>query len=128
MAREEAIKWFEGEKEAAERQVVAFESCFKCFKSAHRKIVAYNEMAISALREQPRWISVEERLPEYNADVLVYRPNMAMKFLVDSYDGYYGEDDGEWYEGWNAYGKDIHGNSVITHWMPLPKPPTEEEV
>ena len=52
MTREEAIKWFEGEKEAAERQVVAFESCFKCFKSAHRKIVAYNDMAIAALREQ----------------------------------------------------------------------------
>lgn len=52
MTREEAIKWFEREKEAAERQVVAFESCFKCFKSAHRKIVAYNDMAISALREQ----------------------------------------------------------------------------
>lgn len=52
MTREEAIKWFEGEKEAAQRQVVAFESCFKCFKSAHRKIVAYNDMAISALREQ----------------------------------------------------------------------------
>ena len=29
-----------------------------------------------------RWISVKDKLPPYNRDVLVYRPNMAMKILV----------------------------------------------
>ena len=72
------------------------------------------------------WISVKDKLPPYNHDVLVYRPNMAMKIVVDSYDGYYGEDDGEWYEGWAKYGKDIHNNPLITHWMPLPHPPKGE--
>ena len=72
------------------------------------------------------WISVEDKLPPYNHDVLVYRPDMAMKIVVDSYDGYYGEDDGEWYEGWAKYGKDIHNNPLITHWMPLPQPPKGE--
>ena len=72
------------------------------------------------------WISVKDKLPPYNHDVLVYRPNMAMKIVVDSYDGYYGEDDGEWYEGWAKYGKDIHNNPLITHWMPLPQPPKGE--
>lgn len=66
------------------------------------------------------WISVDDRLPPYNHDVLVYRPNMAMKIMVDSYNGYYGEDDNEWYEGWAKYGNDIHGKPIITHWMPLP--------
>ena len=72
------------------------------------------------------WISVDDKLPPYNRDVLVYRPNMAMKFLVDNYEGYYGEDDDEWYEGWAKYGTDIHGNHVITHWAYLPKPPKGE--
>lgn len=74
----------------------------------------------------PQWISVEDKLPPYNRDVLVYRPNMAMKFVVDTYAGYYGDDDDEWYEGWARYGKDIHGNSVITHWAYLPQPPKGE--
>ena len=72
------------------------------------------------------WISVKDKLPPYNHDVLVYRPGMAMKILVDSYDGYYGEDDDEWYEGWARYGKDIHNNPLITHWMPLPQQPKGE--
>ena len=74
----------------------------------------------------PQWISVDDKLPPYNLDVLVYRPNMAMKFLVDNYYGYYGEDDGEWYEGWSKYGKDIHGKPIITHWTYLPHPPKGE--
>ena len=72
------------------------------------------------------WISVDEKLPPYNRDVLVYRPNMAMKIFVDSYDGYYGDDDDEWYEGWALYGKDIHGKPIITHWAYLPQPPKGE--
>ena len=72
------------------------------------------------------WISVEDKLPPHNHDVLVYRPDMAMKILVDNYYGYYGEDDAEWHEGWAKYGKDIHNNPLITHWMPLPQPPKGE--
>lgn len=72
------------------------------------------------------WIPVNDRLPPYNHDVLVYRPNMAMKIMVDSYNGYYGEDDNEWYEGWAKYGKDIHNNPIITHWAYLPQPPKGE--
>ena len=72
------------------------------------------------------WISVKDKLPPHNHDVLVYRPDMAMKILVDNYYGYYGEDDAEWHEGWAKYGKDIHNNLLITHWMPLPQPPKGE--
>ena len=72
------------------------------------------------------WVSVDDKYPPYNRDVLVYRPNMAMKILVDNYAGYYGEDDDEWYEGWAKYGNDIHGNQVITHWAYLPQPPKGE--
>ena len=72
------------------------------------------------------WIPVKDKLPPYNLDVLVYRPNMAMKILVDNYAGYYGEDDDEWYEGWAKHGTDIHGKPVITHWQYLPQPPKGE--
>ena len=72
------------------------------------------------------WISVKDKLPPYNRNVLVYRPNMAMKILVDTYEGYYGDDDDEWYEGWALYGGDTHGNPVITHWAYLPQPPKGE--
>ena len=72
------------------------------------------------------WIPVNDKLPPYNRDVLVYRPNMAMKILVDNYEGYYGEDDVEWHEGWAKYGNDIHGKPIITHWAYLPQPPKGE--
>ena len=72
------------------------------------------------------WISVKDKLPPYNHNVLVYRPNMAMKIVVDNYAGYYGEDDDEWHEGWALYGRDTHGNHVITHWAYLPQPPKGE--
>ena len=72
------------------------------------------------------WISVKDKLPPYNRNVLVYRPNMAMKILVDTYDGYYGDDDDEWYEGWALYGEDAYGNPVITHWAYFPQPPKGE--
>ena len=72
------------------------------------------------------WVSVKDKLPPYNHNVLVYRPNMAMKILVDNYGAYYGEDDDEWHEGWKKYRKDIHGKPIITHWAYLPQPPKGE--
>ena len=72
------------------------------------------------------WVSVKDKLPPYNLDVLVYRPNMAMKIFVDNYAGYYGEDDDEWHEGWAKHGKAIQGKSIITHWAYLPQPPKGE--
>ena len=68
------------------------------------------------------WISVKDRLPRYNTPVLVYRPGMASKILVDEYQGYYSETYDEWYEEWALYGRH-NGKDVITHWMPLPESP-----
>ena len=90
----------------------------------HREFIA--DLMIANGVTVQEWISVKDKLPPYNRDVLVYRPNMAMKFLVDNYEGYYGEDDDEWHEGWVRYGKDVHGNQVITHWSYLPQPPKGE--
>ena len=75
-------------------------------------------MAIAALREQPRWISVEERLPEKYTIVLCYKDGQRRL-------GYY--------LGAN-YGKGVaafrHPKDQwafgVTHWMPLPEPPEVE--
>lgn len=63
------------------------------------------------------WISVKDRLPEDDAMYLVYgRNGYGIAFAV-----YYG--DGEW-----LICDDLTNiTRFVTHWMPLPKPPKEEE-
>ena len=69
------------------------------------------DMAISALREQPRWISVDERLPEDGVDVLTRR---AVGMSVEAHCGW----------GWTEDG--YHTKWRVTHWMPLPEAPEVE--
>ena len=73
------------------------------------------EMFIDPLpiADEPQWIPVTERLPENTADVLVFRPKMKIEIGISCRIN----------DEWLRYGKDLHGNDVITHWMPLPEPP-----
>lgn len=62
----------------------------------------------------PRWISVEEKLPEERAVVLVVRE-----------ENLYGR---EVTIGWTRCGKwELPIGAKITHWMPLPEPPEVNE-
>jgi len=62
----------------------------------------------------PRWISVEERLPEERAVVLVVRDEKLYGRTVTI--------------GWHRCGKwELPIGAKITHWMPLPEPPKEEQ-
>lgn len=65
---------------------------------------------------KPRWIPVEERLPEEYVDVLCYC----------SRNGQYGC--GEWSKEDNGtiYWTGLYG-MIPTHWMPLPEPPKEDK-
>ena len=54
-----------------------------------------------------RWIPVTERLPDVGIEVLIYS-----------------EDDGVCVD---YYGGDTFGYYDVTHWMPLPEPPKEED-
>lgn len=65
---------------------------------------------------QPKWISVEERLPEKPCSVLVSVHGIILK-------GWYEDGSFEMISGYkfNAYDR----NSVIAYWMPLQEPPKE---
>ena len=75
----------------------------------HIKLSKALNMAISALRDQEErsWIPVTEKLPDVGIEVLIYS-----------------EDDGvcvDYYVG------DSFGYYDVTHWMPLPEPPKEDD-
>ena len=65
-------------------------------------------------RKQSGWISVDERLPEENARVLVYLTHQAYGHTHMDTDRIYG---GTW----------VRWSGSITHWMPLPEPPKGED-
>ena len=80
-------------------------------------------IAQQVVEEQPTvnpydWISVKDRLPEKNKDVLCCTSDKYEQPFI----GYRDKYNGLWCKGRWAYtwGK-------ITHWMPLPAPPTEQE-
>ena len=109
-------------------------------QSAH---IAVLQQEIEKLRGQlPRWIPVEERLPEERVLVNVVWVNRAPEPYYEKIKGvpfsdtacFYG---GRWY--WDSpvlldylaeYGKDefdlVDEAVGITHWMPLPEPPEGE--
>lgn len=87
------------------------------------------KMAIAALREQPRWISVDDALPE--DDLPPDTDRVAIKVLTVTNHGtrrFVRELTRQrwWWKGvmqpW-SWSKDARG---VTHWMPLPEPPKEE--
>ena len=94
----------------------------KDFKEWAKRLRETNPNAVvipcdaEVISAEAEWIPCSERLPMMGEYVLTYRPTMGMSMIVDAYDGYYGEDDNEWYEGW------IYGGDKVLAWMPLPKP------
>lgn len=69
------------------------------------------DKAIDALREQPRWIPVTERLPDVWKEVITHRTggDLSIEFRCSG-------------EGW-SFDNDIMGE--VTHWIQLPQPPKE---
>lgn len=78
-------------------------------------------MAIAALREQPRWISVKERLPEINTKVLVrYKHTGEPHKRSTAFDYLYVSATNPVVFNWTQH------PCRVTHWMPLPEPPEVE--
>ena len=75
-----------------------------------------DESIIKALEELlPRWIPVSERLPEEDQNVVVHTEDGTHVAAID--------EDGVWYPS--------HGDGwmfpIVSHWMPLPAPPTDDK-
>lgn len=73
----------------------------------------------------PRWIPVEERLPEAKFAVLGYGLRYAAHDKPDKFPAEHvvytrGEDEG-WFTYWD------HHYVKVTHWMPLPESPSEKK-
>ena len=79
--------------------------------------------------EAMKWISVEDRLPEYGTQILVYGIDKAMygvkKFHVCEMDDL--EDGMEFQESRSFYWLTEKGTKIdnVTHWTPLPTTPNQ---
>jgi len=66
------------------------------------------------------WISVADRLPEYEQNVLAYCPSLTGNKINYGYLSCTNSS-GHKYELWG-----VQGYYGVTHWMPLPEPPKED--
>ena len=81
------------------------------------------QLEAQAQAQVPKWIRVEDYMPEYGDVVLVTangnpKPNITLHnaTLIASF----------WaQEGWIADGFEGWDDLIVTHWMPLPEPPEE---
>lgn len=100
-----------------------------CAVKMHADALAY----ITQLEARvPKWISVEERLPEPNTDVLLIANGWKARSV------YIGrlrrvEPTKSWLTGitskgsdWTIWGFSYIVEPIVTHWLPLPEPPKEE--
>lgn len=70
------------------------------------------------------WISVKDRLPEENEEVLVFGNILNAPKLLGVRYRVLGDQD--WKYSWQGDGY-IYKQDYVTHWMPLPEPPKEEK-
>jgi len=66
------------------------------------------------------WVSVEERLPKDNEEILFYRENWGILW------GWYHSSTGMFIEG-RQHDITLSSSKDATHWMPLPNPPKTEK-
>lgn len=94
-----------------------------CYVTMHDDALAYIQQMEVAL---PRWISVEDRLPEDYVHVLIYAIDKVCKDWQIARTFYthkmHGSQIGGWVQPWQCFNTRFQ----ITHWMPLPQPPKEE--
>ena len=77
-------------------------------------------LAISAL-ERDRWISVNDKLPEPKTDVLAAWDDGAVWSIWQNWAN---DNDKDKFLYYVDMGASVH---EVTHWMPLPEPPKEDE-
>lgn len=85
--------------------------------------LAVGREVVEFLLEKPQWISVKERLPEYDQLVLIWHPDFEKPFVGSRVDS--GLMDPLYW--WRCEFDMYEPEGIITHWMPLPEPPEEEK-
>ena len=104
----------------------AWDFAFACQQTMHEAADAIEELS------KPRWISVEERLPELCQNVLVSDGKWSGEGWLDRYDWHDPNREDVVYTSpkpmdfWCMPGCKVDEDHV-THWMPLPEPPKEVE-
>jgi hypothetical protein len=133
VTREEAIAYFEQHVEIMDQPPIHLGSAVAVEEWAKRteRMKGAYRLAIAALREQDatdtnvghKWISVEERLPviEDSEPFDEFTEDRGYIFLVADEGGYV-------FTATFWIKANRFGDPSITHWMPLPEPPTKEEV
>ena len=89
-------------------------------KIAHTAVLAGLLSAIKVAKQHSNWISVDERLPEDEQEVLTYVADgtFGAYITVSYYNG----------NGRIKYWNNIYLNETVTHWQPLPKIPKSRRV
>lgn len=143
MTTEEAIRKFEIIRNTTEKVLASNSNPFvKECEQFYREQKQMAEMALSALRakQDTKWISVKDRLPEDDQEVILCtretetygKHREKKKIYKNIYIGYF--DGYEWLTSY-CHGceyifkmNEKYPNETIevTHWMPLPKPQQEE--
>jgi len=77
----------------------------------------------------PKWISVEERLPEFGETVLVWWLDRRVGFvdhaILCKLTSPIGRHPAQWWPIYKRGHADLSA-WIVTHWMPLPEPPAED--
>lgn len=91
-----------------------------CSACRHIYYAAIKAFIAGYAAAQPKWISVEERLPELGLHVLTY--GIYTKDLIVAW-----LDDCDEFLGVYDWVNEHQSLDQVTHWMPLPEPPKENE-
>jgi len=111
---------------------MAFLAGYKAGCTNTQSELAVGREVVEFLLEKPKWITVKERLPEYDQLALLWQSELQAQFVgrrVDSglaFPLYYWECASDFFEAWKEiyYPKLMH-QGAVSHWMPLPEPPKE---
>ena len=100
------------------RADLPFAGCTTDFDEDDLKVLAADAIE-ELLAAVPKWISVDERLPEKHVEVLICTEDYGKNELGFANTAVW--DGSEWIETWNRK----ESIPYVSHWMPLPVPPKE---
>ena len=99
------IKFLEDQSTIWDGEVPEHSMRIRDYKIMLSILTAYRD---GELVEKNQWISVKDRLPEFGTPILYYRDSIGMQTTT-----------------WDREEEKYYVMNDITHWQPLPTPPTE---